>query len=77
MAKKLSRKELEKIYPRSMFPNDTAWEVTIEEYLKYSTCIDCPHFIDIEFSVDKALSYDGICKKSRIAIPNKLFVQCE
>ena len=77
--RRLTRGELEQIYPRSMFPNQLAWETTINGRLEDNakTCVGCPHFLEIDFDVDNALSFEGICKRKHIAIPHKYYVTCK
>jgi len=75
---KLTRKELEQIYPRSMFPNQLAWEITINNRLNDNakSCVGCPYFLEVDFNVDNALSFEGICKKKHVAISCKNYVTC-
>lgn len=77
MPHKLTRAEVEKIYPRSMFPNDCAWEATVETRIGCSTCRGCEHFIDVEFYVHECcLTFHGVCRKLEQAIFCKDIAPC-
>lgn len=77
MPHKLTRAEVEKIYPRSMFPNECAWRATVENRIGCLTCRGCEHFIDSEFYVPEfCLSFDGVCRKLGRAVSCKNIAPC-
>lgn len=76
MPHKLTRAEVEKIYPRSMFPNKLAWQVTVENRVGKLSCIGCKCFIEIDFKAGDFASYEGICRKHHKAILNKYIALC-
>lgn len=75
--RKPSREQLEKMFPRDEFPNDDAWRATVDVYADSpGSCVGCGHFLDVPFSVDRALSFDGVCRKFHEAVPNRLYFKC-
>lgn len=76
MPHEITREEAEKIYPRSIFPNEIAWKITVERIIGHKTCVQCEHFMDIKFDVDNCLSFDGVCRKLKKAIPYKYYSPC-
>ena len=76
MPHKLTRAEVEKIYPRSMFPNEIAWQVTVENRIGKFSCIGCEHFIEVDFSAADFARYEGICRKHHKAIFSKYISPC-
>ena len=77
MCHKLTRAEVERMFPRAMFPDELAWECTVESYVGRKSCVGCEHFMEIDFSIGKCLSYHGICRKLSVAIANKNHAICE
>lgn len=76
MPHKLTRAEVEKIYPRFMFPNELAWQITVENYVGKLCCIGCKHFIEIDFNAEDFAQYEGICRKHHKAIFSKYISPC-
>lgn len=64
----MTAEEFDKEYSRSMFPNDLAYQITKDSFIKAQSHIGCPYFIGIEFTVDGMLHCDGICSKHHKAI---------
>lgn len=71
----LTRHDWEKIFPRGMFSNQKAWEITIDNRLlyPYRMCKECPFFIDVDFNTDnigcdKDVQWGGICTKHHDAV---------
>lgn len=74
--RKLTFEEASIMYPRSAFPNDLAWEITVKRYMENGTCIGCPYFLEVDFDVDNYLTFEGICKKNSRAIRDKCYATC-
>lgn len=77
MPHKLTRAEVEKLYPKSMFPNEYAWKATVETYVGRFTCQGCEQFVDLKFYAPECcLSFDGICRKLGRAVFCKNAAPC-
>lgn len=77
MPHKLTRAEVKKIYPKSMFPNENAWEATVQTHVGCFTCRGCEQFVDLKFYVPECcLSFDGICRKLGQAVFTKTMAPC-
>lgn len=76
MPHKLTRAEVEKMYPRHMFPNELAWQITVESRVGKFSCIGCEHLIEIDFDAEDFLYYEGVCRKHHKAIINKYISPC-
>lgn len=44
-----------------------------ELYESKTTCVGCENFLRIDFGVDNALSFQGICLWAQTAIPNEKY----
>ena len=75
--RKPSRERLEAMFPRGRFPNEDAWRATVNAYMDSpGSCDGCGHFVGITFTADGALSFDGVCGRFHLAVPNSLWFEC-